>query len=546
MSWKLKRPLDAAAGPERQNVRRRTLTGPMDRQILDKGEAVPGKKVVLVIFDGFGVNPARAFNGWAQARTPHLDHYFACSQHTVLQASGRAVGLPDGQFGNSEVGHLTLGSGRILKQDLLRIADALADGSFSRLEAWKKFLHPGKRLHLVGMVSDGGVHSHIGHLLAILPLVVEAGMEPVIHMITDGRDTPPRSADGFAHQVEEVLAGLGRGSLATVCGRYYAMDRAGHWERTGKAWAAYCLGEGIPARSAEAAIHDGWNRDGGDEFIQPTVLGDARQARIAPDEPVFFFNFRSDRMRQLSAAVSMPTFSHFDRGEEPARPVLCMTPYNDEYPFPVLFPSEIPRQVLAEVLSHAGLGQFHCAETEKYAHVTYFFNGGREPPFPGEDRKIVPSPPVTTYDLQPEMSAPAVADQVIAAVRSGRYSFLLVNFANGDMVGHTANIPAIVRAVETLDLQFHRVVQAARAEGYRILLTADHGNCDEMVDPRTGEPHPRHTAYPVPFLLIGEPDVHLATGGGLADIAPTVLDLLGLQKPLEMAGHSLLLHRAPG
>ncbi len=502
------------------------------------------KKVILVIFDGFGVNPARAFNGWAKAQTPHLDHYFACSPHTVLQASGRAVGLPDGQFGNSEVGHLTLGSGRILKQDLLRIADALADGSFSRLEAWKEFLQPGRRLHMVGMVSDGGVHSHIGHLFEILPLVVQAGMEPVIHMITDGRDTPPRSADGFARQLEEVLARLGHGVLATVCGRYYAMDRAGHWERTRKAWAAYCLGEGISAVSAEAAIHAGWERDGGDEFIQPTILGNVRHAQIASGEPVFFFNFRSDRMRQLSAAVSMPIFSHFDRGSEPPRPALCMTSYNGEYPFAVLFPSEIPRQVLAEVLSSAGLNQFHCAETEKYAHVTYFFNGGRETPFPGEDREIVPSPQVATYDQRPEMSAPAVADRVIAALCSSQYAFVLVNFANGDMVGHTANIPAIVQAVETLDLQFHRVVQAARAGGYRILLAADHGNCDEMVDPLTGEPHTQHTPYPVPFLLIGEQEVRLATGGGLADVAPTVLDLLGLKQPAEMAGRSLLLHRA--
>ena len=503
------------------------------------------RPVLVVIFDGFGLNPNRAFNGWAQARTPHLDHYFASHPHTALQASGRAVGLPDGQFGNSEVGHLTLGSGRILKQDLVRIADALEDGSFDQLPAWQHFLRPGERLHLVGMVSDGGVHSHIDHLLGILPLVVKGGMEPVVHLISDGRDTAPQCADGFARQVESALQKLGKGRIASVIGRYYAMDRAGHWERTEKAWRAYVHGEGEHAPDAESAIHTAWKRGEGDEFIQPTLIGDVESAKIGPREPVFFFNFRSDRMRQLSAALGMPDFSHFDRGAEGPRPVLCMTPYNDDYPFPVLFPTEFPYQVLAEVIADAGLRQFHCAETEKYAHVTYFFNGGREEPFPGEDREIIPSPQVATYDLQPEMSAAAVADRVIQAMESQQYAFVLVNFANGDMVGHTAKIPAILRAVETLDLQFHRVAQAALRLGYRVILTADHGNCDEMVDPLTGEPHTQHTVYPVPFLLMGVPGATLGIGRGLADLAPTVLDLLGLPVPEPMTGKSILLNRQP-
>ncbi len=393
------------------------------------------------------------------------------------------------------------------------------------------------------MVSDGGVHSQIAHLLQILPLVVQAGVEPIVHMITDGRDTAPQCANRYARAVLDCLATLGRGCIATVCGRYTAMDRAGHWDRTQQAWEALIQGKGAVANDPVAAIHAAWKRGETDEFIQPTVIGDPSQHRTG--EQVFFFNFRSDRMRQLSATVGMPNFASFDRGSEGARPVLCVTSYNDEFPFPVLFPPQIPEQVLAEVISDAGLGQFHCAETEKYPHVTYFFNGGREEPFPGEDREIIPSPQVATYDLQPEMSAPQVADRVIAALESGHYAFVLVNFANGDMVGHTAKTPAILRAVETLDLQFHRVVQAAIKAGFTVLLTADHGNCDEMVDPVTGLPHTEHTVYPVPFLYIGEPAVSLGIGRGIADVAPTVLQLLGQPQPNAMTGHSILLPSDP-
>jgi 2,3-bisphosphoglycerate-independent phosphoglycerate mutase len=499
------------------------------------------RPVLLVIFDGFGLNPSRAYNGWARARTPHLDHYFASNPHSALQASGRAVGLPDGQFGNSEVGHLTLGSGRVLKQDLVSISDSLADGSFAHLEPWQALLQGTRRLHLIGLVSDGGVHSHIDHLLGLLPLVVQAGVEPVIHMVTDGRDTAPRCADRFAAQLEALLAQLGRGRIASVSGRYYAMDRAHFWQRTEQAWTVMVRGQGEAADSAAEAIQKAWLRGEGDEFIAPTVIGDPEQSRIAPDEPVFFFNFRSDRMRQLAAAVGLPDFDTFDRAAEKERRVVSMTRYDAAFSFPVLFDTEAPAKVLAEVIADAGLQQFHCAETEKYAHVTHFFNGGREQPFPGETREIVPSPQVATYDLKPEMSAAQVADRVIAAIDSGDHQFILVNFANGDMVGHTAVIPAIIEAVETLDLQFHRVAQAALGRGFRIMLTADHGNCDEMVDPVSGEPHTQHTAYPVPFLLLGMREAQLGTGRGLADVAPTVLDLLGLAQPAEMTGRSILL-----
>jgi 2,3-bisphosphoglycerate-independent phosphoglycerate mutase len=511
-----------------------------------KSEPVMTKRpVLLVIFDGFGLNPSRAYNGWARARTPHLDHYFASNPHTALQASGRAVGLPDGQFGNSEVGHLTLGSGRVLKQDLLSISDSLANGGFAHLEPWQTLLQGTRRLHLIGLVSDGGVHSHIDHLLRLLPLVVQAGVEPVVHMVTDGRDTAPHCADHFAGQLEAVLGQLGRGRIASVSGRYYAMDRADFWPRTEQAWRAMVRGQGEAANSAAEAIQKARLRGEGDEFIVPTVIGDPEQSRIAPGEPVFFFNFRSDRMRQLAAAVGLHDFDMFDREAEDARQVVSMTRYDAAFPFPVLFATETPAKVLAEVLADAGLQQFHCAETEKYAHVTHFFNGGREQPFAGEVREIVPSPQVATYDLKPEMSAAELADRVIAAIEREEYAFILVNFANSDMVGHTAVISAIVRAVETLDLQFHRVAQAALTRGFRILLTADHGNCDEMVDPVSGEPHTQHTAYPVPFLILGMREAQLGTGCGLADVAPTVLDLLGLAPPAEMTGHSILLRTSP-
>lgn len=510
------------------------------------GLEMNSQPLLLIIFDGFGLNPNRAHNGWALAQTPHLDHYFASYPHTALQASGEAVGLPDGQFGNSEVGHMTLGSGRVIEQELLHITDAIHDGSLERQAVWRDMLKNEKRVHLVGMVSDGGVHSHIEHLLDLLSLLKQAGVEPVIHMITDGRDTAPRAACEYLVRLEARLAELDTGRIATVSGRYCAMDRAGHWDRTEKAWRAMVLGDGLRAEDAHQAIQDAYARNEGDEFIQPTVLGDPEQVRIASAEPVFFFNFRSDRARQLAAAIGLEDFTEFNRNCTGFRQVVCMTEYDARFPFPVLFSREQPEQVLAEVIAEAGLKQFHCAETEKYPHVTYFFNGGRENPFPGEDRKIIPSPKVATYDLKPEMSAHQVADRVIAAIQSGEYHFILVNLANGDMVGHTAVRSAIISAVEMLDLQGHRMIHAALRKGFRVLLTADHGNCDEMVDPSSGEPHTQHTAYPVPFLLLGEPEARFGTGRGLADVAPTVLDLMGLSKPSQMTGKSLLLNRDIG
>jgi 2,3-bisphosphoglycerate-independent phosphoglycerate mutase len=499
------------------------------------------RSVLLMIFDGFGLNPNRLHNGWAQARTPHLDEYFATHPHTALQASGRAVGLPDGQFGNSEVGHLTLGAGRILEQELVRICEAIHGGELQAEPAWHGLLQGTRRVHLIGMVSNGGVHSHTDHLFGLLALLKQAGVLPVIHMITDGRDTPPRAARSFLAELEQQLEEQGSGEIATISGRYFAMDRAKHWDRTRKAWSAMVLGEGLHARSALEAIEAAYARDEGDEFIQPTVIDSPTTPIIGADEPVFFFNFRSDRMRQLAAAMGLEEFDHFTRAGGPRR-VVCMTEYNAHFPFPVIFPPQHPDKVLAEVISDAGLKQFHCAESEKYPHVTYFFNGGREKPFADEEREIISSPDVATYDLKPEMSAPQVADRIVQAIEADRYDFILVNFANGDMVGHTAVRDAIIAAVQTLDRESHRVIQAALQRNYSVLLTADHGNCDEMVDPATGEPHTQHTVYPVPFLLLGDRKAQLGIGRGLADVAPTVLDLLDIPQPPEMTGCSLFLN----
>ena len=498
--------------------------------------------VLLAIFDGFGLNPSRAHNAWALARTPHLDHYFASYPHAALLASGRAVGLPDGQFGNSEVGHLTLGAGRVLEQDLIRIANAIYDGTFEQLRPWLDMLGSSQeRLHLVGLVSDGGVHSHIEHLLGILGLLHDSDIVPVIHMITDGRDTAPRVALNYLEDLDAALAELGRGYIGTVSGRYSAMDRAQHWDRTEQAWKAMVLGQGFTAASPREAIENAYARGEGDEFIQPTVI--VGHGGIDPHEPVLFFNFRSDRARQLTAAFSTEDFDAFHRQGIRLKQMVCMTEYDATFQLPVLFAPQMPEQVLAEVISEAGLAQLHCSETEKFAHVTYFLNGGREQPYPLEDRIIVPSPQVATYDMEPEMSASKIADQLILAIESDKYNFVVTNFANADMVGHTARRDATIRAIETLDLESHRVFRVALERGWRVLLTADHGNCDEMINPNTGEPHTQHTEYPVPFLIMGAGPVRLSTGGGLANIAPTVLELLGIPQPRVMTGRSLILKK---
>lgn len=504
---------------------------------------VPRSQVVLIILDGFGGNPSKINNGIAEASTPRLNQYFSRYGHTLIEASGRASGLPNGQMGNSEVGHITLGCGQVVRQDLVTIDDAIADGSFYSnpvlREAMIQARDKGGDMHLIGLVSDGGVHSHINHLLALINHTNRFKVTPVLHIICDGRDTPPKSAMEYLPNVMQALE-KNRGVIATVSGRYYAMDRDHRWERTEQAWRAIVKGEGSRANTAKEAIEQAYSNGQNDEFIVPTVLTTYR--RIKPEDSVICFNFRKDRPRQLVSALFQNDFTIFDRGKDyqPIYPT-CMTQYDQWYGLPYAFERDQPNITLGKYLSDLGLKQFRCAETEKFAHVTYFFNGGRSDPYPKENRLIVPSPKVATYDLQPEMSAHEVADAVITAVVSEQYAFILVNFANGDMVGHTAVRSAIIKAVETLDTEVGRVLDAAVAHDYSVILTADHGNCDEYIDPNTGAPHTQHTVYPVPCLIVDRQAWRIATGGALENIAPTVLNLMGLTRPEGMTGKSLLL-----
>jgi 2,3-bisphosphoglycerate-independent phosphoglycerate mutase len=502
----------------------------------------PRRPVVLMILDGFGVNPSRVNNAVLQANTPNLDRYFSHNSHTTLSASGHAVGLPDGQMGNSEVGHLTLGCGSIVRQDLVKINDAIESGEFFNNRNLNRAIDiaasSDKPVHLMGLVSDGGVHSHMEHILALIKLCKARGAKPLLHMITDGRDTPPKSAIHFLDEVEPMLNDAG-GAVTTIMGRYYAMDRDKRWERTELAWRAYILGKGRTAGSAHSAIETAYAMGETDEFIKPVVLS-AHQPMQTGDQ-VIFFNFRKDRPKQMVAALALDDFNGFDRGENPKPEITCMMRYDKAFPFPYAFEPEKPAVTLGQVVSEAGLKQFHCAETEKYAHVTYFFNGGRSDPYSGETQMLIPSPKVATYDLKPEMSAYEVADAMVDAINSKQYAFILVNFANGDMVGHTAVAPAVIKAVEALDDVVGKVLDASVANDYSVILTADHGNCEELVDPLSEAPHTQHTSYPVPCLLIDELNWQLSCEGGLANIAPTVLDLMGLEKPHSMTAKSLLL-----
>lgn len=506
----------------------------------------PRRPVVLIIMDGVGVNPSKANNAFAEAETPRIDEYLSSQPHTTIDASGRAVGLPAGQMGNSEVGHLTLGAGAIVRQDLVRIDDAIEDGSFLHNDALVSAATTARArnepLHLIGLVSDGGVHSHIRHLLTLIEICREQEVQPIVHMITDGRDTPPRSALGFLPELEQRLEEAG-GRIATVCGRYYAMDRDRRWERTERAFRAIAFAEGDKVDSARAAIESAYAADEADEFIKPRIVG--QPMPLGRDAVCVLFNFRNDRPRQLTAALAMENCAGFDRGDFHPVSVTCLTEYEPRFLAPIAFPPERPSTTLAGVIAAAGIPQFHCAETEKYAHVTFFFNGGREDPVAGEDRVMVPSPAVETYDEQPEMSARQVADETIKAIETGRYGFVLVNFANGDMVGHTAKREPLLKAVETLDREVGRVLDAAHAQKYSVILTADHGNCDEYIDPVTGEPHTQHTTYPVMCMVMDRDAWRLTTGGGLSDIAPTVLALMGVPQPKTMTGHSLLLEKVP-
>jgi 2,3-bisphosphoglycerate-independent phosphoglycerate mutase len=492
--------------------------------------------------DGIGVNPSKSDNAVALADTPHLDEILSRHPTCLLEASGKAVGLPEGQMGNSEVGHLTIGAGTVLRQDLVKIGDAIDDGSFASNEAVSEAIDRAAQkdstLHLLGLVSDGGVHSHIDHITALIDLCGTRGVVPVLHAVADGRDTAPKSVRQHIDRVTQALEKAG-GHIATISGRYYAMDRDNRWDRIQRAWQAIVKGEGRHAGTAEEAIELAYGAGETDEFIVPTVL-DAHKPLHARSE-VFFFNFRNDRPRELSEALGLGSFNKFDRGDYEPVTLTTMTRYESSYPFAAAFTRDEPGMTLGQIVSDAGIRQVRSAETEKYPHVTFFFNGGRDEPLPGEERLLVASPKVSTYDLQPEMSAAEVTDGIVRTLEERQAGLVVVNLANGDMVGHTGVREAVIKAVETVDTMVGRMWRAAVENDYSILLTADHGNADMLIDPVSGEPHTQHTTFPVLCTVHDEITWALGNGNGLPAIAPTILQMLGLTQPDSMKGRSLLL-----
>jgi 2,3-bisphosphoglycerate-independent phosphoglycerate mutase len=524
-------------------------TGPRDfalAAIIPKEFAMQKRRpVMLVIMDGWGWREDPADNAVLQARTPTFDRLWSTCPHAFLHTSGRDVGLPDGQMGNSEVGHLNIGAGRVVMQDLPRITDAVATGAIARTPALTELIgrlrQSGGTCHLMGLVSPGGVHSHQDHLVALAGILADAGVPAVIHAFTDGRDTPPRMAEKYLKDLAAALPPPV--PVTTVCGRYYAMDRDKRWDRVACAYDALVDANGAHFPDAHAAIANAYDHDITDEFVLPAIIGG--YGGMKDGDGVLCFNFRADRVREILGALLDPRFSGFPRKRTVRfAAAVGMTPYSkdlDAFLQPV-FPAQDLSNVLGDVVAAAGLAQLRMAETEKYAHVTYFLNGGREEPYRGEDRIMVPSPKVATYDLQPEMSAPELTQKAVEAIRSGKYDLIVLNYANPDMVGHTGNLPAAIKAVETVDAGVGELSRAIDDVGGALLITADHGNCELMRDPETGGPHTAHTTNPVPLLLTGAGDVSLAEGR-LADLAPTLLELMDLPKPADMTGQSLIHHR---
>jgi 2,3-bisphosphoglycerate-independent phosphoglycerate mutase len=504
--------------------------------------------IALVILDGWGIGREDdEFNSIARASTPHINLLTELYPTAKLICSGEAVGLPEGQMGNSEVGHLNMGAGRIIYQELTRISKSIKDGDFFQnpvlCQVCEQTKAAGSALHLMGLLSDGGVHSHITHVYALLELAKQQGVEKVyVHAFLDGRDVPPSSAAIYIRELEAKMAEIGVGEIATIAGRYYAMDRDKRWERVSKQYQALVHCQCTQANSAVAAVEASYRAGKTDEFVEPTVISGCGYTGIKPNDGVIFFNFRPDRARELTWALTDPAFTGFERtgGCFPLY-FASMTQYDESSSVPVAFPSSHPANTLGEVFSKAGYTQLRIAETEKYAHVTYFFNGGEEHPFAGEDRLLIPSPKVATYDLQPEMSATEVTDKVIEAIKSGKYDLIILNYANGDMVGHTGFLDAAISAVTTVDQCVGRLTEAMRGRGGVTLITADHGNCEAMKDPVTGEPFTAHTTNMVPFIMVSEARRGSTLRDGiLADIAPTILDLAGVVQPREMTGKSLI------
>lgn len=508
------------------------------------------KPLMLMILDGWGINPNPEHNAVALANTPNLNRMLADYPHVPIRTSGMAVGLPEGQMGNSEVGHLNIGAGRVVYQELTRVTKAIDDGDFFSnqvlLDCIAKVKASGGRLHLSGLLSDGGVHSHNSHLYAFLELARREGLKDVfIHCLLDGRDTPPQSGIEYLEQLEAEIARIGVGKIATVMGRYYAMDRDSRWDRVEKAYNAIVHGLGELSVSSKDAIEQSYDSKIYDEFVVPTVICEqgAPVGQLLDGDGFIFFNFRSDRAREITRAIALDDFDGFERRHRPdLAGYVCLTEYDATFGLPIAFASTEPVNILGGVLADAGLKQLRIAETEKYAHVTFFFNGGVETPFAGEDRALIPSPKeVATYDLKPEMSAYQVTEKLLKLLDQDIYDVIILNFANCDMVGHTGIEAAAIKAVETVDDCAGRIVDKVRQKGGAVLITADHGNAEQMCD-ENGEPFTAHTTNPVWLVLVDDSrkDVRLREGGRLADVAPTMLKMLGLEQPLEMSGESLL------
>ncbi|MFU8831318.1 MAG: 2,3-bisphosphoglycerate-independent phosphoglycerate mutase [Wenzhouxiangella sp.] len=503
--------------------------------------------LTLLILDGWGHREAAPDNAISTANTPNWDELWDQCPHSLLQASGEAVGLPDGQMGNSEVGHMNIGAGRIVYQELTRIGKSIADGEFKHNPALTEALDQARRsggcVHVMGLLSPGGVHSHEDHFLATLEAVLDADIEALaVHAFLDGRDTPPRSAKPSIERLEAFLANRPSAQVATVTGRYYAMDRDQRWDRIEKAWLALVEGRADEsATSASAALEAAYERDEDDEFVQPTLIDGGRP--VEDGDVVIFINFRADRARQLTQVFVGPDFTGFQARRPKLAAMMTMTQYQAGLPCLVAFPPARLERLFGELVAEAGLKQLRIAETEKYAHVTYFFNGGEETVFDGEERLMIPSPKVATYDLKPEMSAPELADKLAAEISSGRYAVIIANVANPDMVGHSGKFDAAVEAVEAVDELLGRVVEATSSAGGKLLVTADHGNVEQMADPTSGQVHTAHTVNPVPLVYYGEPGATMAAEGGLRDIAPTMLELLDLEIPSEMSGKPLIKRR---
>lgn len=508
----------------------------------------------LIILDGFGHRDAVAYNAIRKDGAVHFKKLWENYPHTYIQASGLDVGLPAGQMGNSEVGHLNIGAGRIVYQELTRITKSIDDGDFFRNPAFLKAMDNCKQkktaLHLMGLCSDGGVHSHLEHLYALVRMAKEQGLSKVyIHCFMDGRDTPPRSGEGYIRQLEEKLNEIGAGEIATVSGRYYAMDRDNRFERVERAYAALVYGEGFTAESGHEAMEKSYARGDSDEFVQPTVIlkNGKPVATVQPDDSIIFFNFRPDRARELTRAFLFADFDGFERkkGFFPLTYV-SMTQYDKTFEdkLSVAFKPETLQNTLGQYLAKLHKTQLRIAETEKYAHVTFFFNGGVEAPNPLEDRCLIPSPKVATYDLKPEMSAYEVTEEAVKRIDSGKYDVMILNFANPDMVGHTGVMEAAVKAVHAVDACLEKVVDAILRQGGRCIITADHGNCEYMWDEKQNAPFTAHTTNPVPCVLVDDTrkNVNLRSDGRLSDLSPTLLDLMGVEKPAEMTGNTLIIH----